>query len=89
MMAIPAHHNFNALIIIFDNHSIIINMKKLILGLSIIATSFFSVSCEQCVTCTFDDPDQGVIEDNFCGSGATLEDQETLHEDNGWSCTND
>ena len=64
-------------------------MKKLGILFSAIALIALSTSCERCATCTFNDPDSGLITDDFCNKGRTFEDQKEVHEDNGWSCKED
>ena len=62
-------------------------MKKFFFLLIAAAFTVSISSCEKCATCTYNDPEDGLITSDFCSKGRAYEDQKAIHEDQGWSCT--
>ena len=62
-------------------------MKKLFFLFLAVAFTFSLSSCERCATCTYNDPADGQIVSDFCSKGRAFEDQKQIHEEQGWSCS--
>ena len=64
-------------------------MKRLAIASIIVIGSGIFASCEKCATCTFNDPEEGVIRDEFCDKGHRYDSALKAYEDNNWSCSED
>ncbi len=61
-------------------------MKKKVLFLASIAILAFTISCQKCATCTFNDPEKGTLTTEVCSSGHSYDSAIKVYEDNEWSC---
>jgi len=62
-------------------------MKKVVFLVAVLGAVVAFSSCEKCSTCTSTDTLTGAaIEEEFCGTGESYDNQLEQYEKNGWSC---
>jgi hypothetical protein len=67
----------------------ILDMKKIIGIAAVFVAVLGFTSCEQCATCTFNDPDRGQLTEDFCDRGKVYDDTMETYDDAGWDCVED